>query len=88
MESWREALSQVGFHSYGSLGAMRAVVEDVEAIAIENGLGQLSFTMTHIGPRSAMQYEVLGPLESTPQEVAQLLVDAYQRAHPEVLRGD
>jgi hypothetical protein len=80
---WRETLAQVGFQPYGSLGAMRAVIEDVEAIAIENGLGRLSFTITHLGRRSAMQYEVVKSLDPTAQEVAQLLVDAFERAHPE-----
>lgn len=80
---WRKTLAQVGFQPYGSLGAMRAVVEDVEAIAIENGLGRLSFTLTHLGRRSAMQYEVVKSLDPTAQEVAQLLADAFERAHPE-----
>lgn len=83
MAEWRKTLTQVGFQPYGTLGAMRAHIEDVEAIAIENGLGRLSFTITHHGRRSAMQYEVLKSLDPTAEEVAQLLVDAFERAHPE-----
>lgn len=80
---WRKTLALVGFQPFGSLGAMRAVMEDVETIAIVNGLGRLSFTFTHVGPRSSMQYEVVKSLDPTAQEVAQLLVDAFEQAHPE-----
>ena len=85
---WRKTLAQVGFRPHGSLGAMRAVIEDVEAIAIENGLGQLSFTFTHVGRRSAMQYEVVQSLDPTARQVAQLLVDAVERAHLEARGND
>jgi len=81
--NWRSTFAGIGFTPSGPFGAMRARVEDVEATAVEDGLGRLSLTFTHVAPRSAMQYEVAVPLDVTAQQVAQLLVNAYERAHPE-----
>jgi uncharacterized protein DUF6308 len=81
--SWRSTFEGVGFRSSGQLGAMQARVEDVDATVLEDGLGRLSMMFTQVGRRSAMQYEVTVPLEVTAQQVAQLLVSAFERAHPE-----
>jgi hypothetical protein len=83
MSGWRSTLAGIGFRPYGQLGAMRVRVEDVEAMVMEDGLGRLSCMFTHVGRRSAMQYEVAVPLDVTAQQVAQLLVNAFERAHPE-----
>jgi len=80
---WRRTLGGLGFKPNGPLGAMRVRVEDVEATAIEDGIGRRRFTFTHVGRRSGMQYEVAVPLEVTAQQVGQLLVSAFERAHPE-----
>jgi Family of unknown function (DUF6308) len=81
--TWRSTFEGIGFKPSGEFGAMRVCVEDVEAMAIENGLGRLSMSFTQFGRRSAMQYEVLVPLDVTAQQVAQLLVNAFELAHPE-----
>jgi hypothetical protein len=83
MPNWRSTLAGIGFRPHGSFGAIRARVEDVEVTVVENGMGRLSCTFTHVGRRSAMQYEVTVPLDVTAQQVAQLIVDAFERAHPE-----
>jgi hypothetical protein len=83
MPNWRSTLAGVGFNPSGSVGAMRARVEDVEAIVIEDGMGRLSLTFTHASQRSAMQYEISVPLDVTAQQVAQLLLNAFEHAHPE-----
>lgn len=83
MPNWRSTLAGVGFNPSGSFGAMRARVEDVEAIVIEDGMGRLSLTFTHAAQRSAMQYEISVPLDVTAQQVAQLLLNAFEHAHPE-----
>lgn len=81
--SWRSTFEGVGFRPSGELGAMRARFEDVDAIVLEDGLGRLSMMFTHLGRRSAMQYEVAVPLNVTGQQVARLLAGALERAHPE-----
>ncbi len=81
--SWRSTFEEIGFKPSGQFGAMRARVEDVDATVLEDGLGRLSVMFTQVGRRSAMQYEVAVPLDITVQQVAQLLVVALERAHPE-----
>ncbi|WP_133805758.1 DUF6308 family protein [Kribbella caucasensis] len=83
MPNWRSTFAGIGFTPSGPFGAMRARIEDLEATVVEDGLGRLSLTFTHVAPRSAMQYEVAVPLDVTAQQVAQLLVNAFERAHPE-----
>lgn len=87
MDEWRKTLAQVGFVPFGSFGAMRCVVEDIEAVAIDNGLGNLSVTITHVGARSATQYEVTKSFGLTSRQAAQLLVEAYERIHPEASKS-
>ncbi|MFD7161012.1 DUF6308 family protein [Kribbella sp. NPDC059898] len=81
--SWQSTFEAVGFRPSGQFGAMRARVEDIEATVVPDGLGRLSMMLTHVGGRSAMQYEVAVPLDVTVQQVATLLVSALERAHPE-----
>jgi hypothetical protein len=84
MADWRSTLAGIGFRPDGALGAMRVRVEDVDVSVIEDGLGRLRFMLTQVGARSALQYEVAAPLQVTAQQVGQILVDALERAHPEV----
>ncbi|TDW90892.1 hypothetical protein EV137_4723 [Kribbella pratensis] len=81
--NWRHTFEVVGFRPSGQFGAMRARVEDVDATVLEDGLGRLSMTFTHVGRRSAMQYEVAVPFDVTVQQVARLMASAFERAHPE-----
>lgn len=81
--SWRDTFEAIGFKPSGEFGAMRLRVEDVETTALENGLGRLSLMFTHVARRSAMQYQVTVPFNVSAQQVAQLLVSAFERAHPE-----
>jgi hypothetical protein len=84
MSNWRSTFAGIGFKPSGSLGAMRAQVEDVEATVLEDGLGRLRLTFTHIAKRSAMQYEVAVPLDVAARQIGQLLVEAFERVHPDV----
>lgn len=79
---WQETLKTVGFQPYGSLGAMRARVEDVEFDAILHPLKGLSISISHVGARTVTNYERFLPLDCNAQTVAKLMVEAFEDIHP------
>ncbi|GAA3550387.1 hypothetical protein GCM10022419_033270 [Nonomuraea rosea] len=81
--NWRETLTTVGFRPYGSLGAMRVRVEDVEFDAIPHPINGLSISVSHVGTRAATSYERFLPLDSDVQTIAKMMAEAFESIHPE-----
>jgi hypothetical protein len=80
---WQETLRAVGFRPYGSLGAMRARVEDVEFDAIPHPWKGLSISVSHVGNRTVTNYERFLPLNCDTRAVATLMAEAFEGVHPE-----
>ena len=80
---WQETLKAVGFRPYGSLGAMRARVEDVEFDAIAHPSEGISISVSHVGGRTATSYERFLPLDCDVRAVATLMTEAFERIHPD-----
>lgn len=62
---------------------MRLLVEDVEYYAIPHPLDGLAIIVSHVSKREAVLFEEFVPLESSAQQVAQVVVRAFERVHPE-----
>ena len=81
--NWQETLRAVRFRPYGDLGAMRAQVQDVEVDAIPHPLKGLSIHVSHVGGRTATNYERFLPIDCDVRSVAALMAEAFEGIHRE-----
>lgn len=79
----RAKLEALKFQPHGDVGAMRAGMEDVDFVAIEHPLKGVALIVTYVGPRSASHFEMFLPPAATIQQIAALMVEAFERVHPE-----
>ena len=75
-------LKQLKFSPYGH-EAMKVCVDDVEYVAVVHPLRELVFIVTHTGERSATQFEACCPIDSSIQEIAKAMSQAYEQIHPD-----
>lgn len=83
MDDWKAILQPIGFRPHGPHGALRAIVEDVEYLAMPQPFGGLSVHVTQISSRQAYQAEHVIPREATREEVASFMVTVFESIHPD-----
>ncbi len=81
-EELRNKLESLKFEPHG-VEAMKGRVDDVHYTAVVHPLKGLALLVTHRSSRSISEFEVFIPKNSSVQQIAQAMTEAYEKIHPE-----